>query len=88
MRLFRGSGRQPPPATVLRILDEVDHLLVESLEGQVMELGWTRDNRLAFQPDNYMLLVLKKTAWHSFIHPLRIGALVADGTDEDLGRFD
>jgi hypothetical protein len=32
MRLFRGSGRQPPPATVLRILDEVDHLLVESLE--------------------------------------------------------
>jgi len=53
-----------------------------------MELGWTRDNHLAFQPDDYMLLVLKKTAWYSFIHPLRIGALVADGKDEDLGRFD
>ena len=53
-----------------------------------MELGWTRDNRLAFHPDGYMLQVLKKTAWYSFIHPLRIGALVADGKDEDLGRFD
>jgi geranylgeranyl pyrophosphate synthase len=88
MRLFRGSGQRLAPATVLRILDEVDHLLVESLEGQAMELGWTRDNHLAFQPDDYMLLVLKKTAWYSFIHPLRIGALVADGKDEDLGRFD
>jgi geranylgeranyl pyrophosphate synthase/uncharacterized protein with NAD-binding domain and iron-sulfur cluster len=88
MRLFRGSGQRLAPATVLRILDEVDHLLVESLEGQAMELGWTRDNHLAFQPDDYMLLVLKKAAWYSFIHPLRIGALVADGKDEDLGRFD
>ena len=33
MCMFRGSGRQPPPATVLRIPEEVDHLLVESLEG-------------------------------------------------------
>jgi geranylgeranyl pyrophosphate synthase len=30
--------------------------------------------------------VLKKTAWYSFIHPMRIGALVA-GADDDLDRF-
>src|SRR5262249_37789728 len=28
-----------------------------------------------------------KTAWYSFIHPLRIGALVADGDDRNLDRF-
>jgi geranylgeranyl diphosphate synthase type II len=38
--------------------------------------------------EDYLRLVLKKTAWYSFIHPLRIGALVANGDDRNLGRFD
>jgi geranylgeranyl pyrophosphate synthase len=72
----------------MRILEEVDHLVVETLEGQAMELGWVRDNDLTVKTDDYLRLVLKKTAWYSFIHPLRIGALVADGDDRDLHRFD
>jgi geranylgeranyl pyrophosphate synthase len=72
----------------MRILEEVDHLVVETLEGQAMELGWVRDNDLTVKTDDYLRLVLKKTAWYSFIHPLRIGALVAAGDDRDLGRFD
>ena len=32
--------------------------------------------------------MLKKTAWYSFIHPMRIGALVANGDDGNLKRFD
>jgi len=88
MRFFRRSGERLGPAAALRILDEVDHLLVETLEGQAMELGWVRDNDLSVGPDDYLRLVLKKTAWYSFIHPMRIGALVADGENRDLGRFD
>ena len=88
MRLFRKSGETLGPATALRILDEVDHLLIETLEGQAMELGWMRDNDLTVGADDYLRLVLKKTAWYSFIHPLRIGALVANGADGNLGRFD
>jgi geranylgeranyl pyrophosphate synthase/uncharacterized protein with NAD-binding domain and iron-sulfur cluster len=88
MRLFRKSGERVGPATALRILDEVDHLLVETLEGQAMELGWVRDNDLTVGADDYLRLVLKKTAWYSFIHPMRIGALVANGDDQKLDRFD
>jgi hypothetical protein len=29
----------------------------------------------------------QKTAWYSFIHPMRIGALVANGGDRNLDRF-
>ena len=72
----------------MRIFEEVDHLVVETLEGQAMELGWVRDNDLTVTTDDYLRLVLKKTAWYSFIHPLRIGALVADGADRNLDRFD
>jgi geranylgeranyl pyrophosphate synthase/uncharacterized protein with NAD-binding domain and iron-sulfur cluster len=88
MRLFRRSGERLGPAVALRIFDEVDHMLLESLEGQAMELGWVRDNDVTVGADDYLRLVLKKTAWYSFIHPLRIGALVANGDDANLGRFD
>jgi geranylgeranyl pyrophosphate synthase len=72
----------------MRIFDEVDHMVVETLEGQAMELGWVRDNDLSVRPEDYLRLVLKKTAWYSFIHPMRIGALVANGDDLKLDRFD
>jgi geranylgeranyl pyrophosphate synthase/uncharacterized protein with NAD-binding domain and iron-sulfur cluster len=88
MRLFRRNVENVGPAVALRILDEVDHMLVECLEGQAVELGWVRDNDLTVQPEDYLRLVLKKTAWYSFIHPMRIGALVANGDDRKLDRFD
>ena len=88
MRLFRKSGERLGPSTTLRIFDEVDHMILETLEGQAIELGWMRDNDLTLGTDDYLRLVLKKTAWYSFIHPLRIGALVANGDDRNLSRFD
>jgi geranylgeranyl pyrophosphate synthase/uncharacterized protein with NAD-binding domain and iron-sulfur cluster len=88
MRLFRKTGETLGPATVMRIFDEVDHLVIETLEGQAIELGWVHDNDLNVGPDDYLRLVLKKTAWYSFIHPMRIGALVANGNDHNLNRFD
>jgi geranylgeranyl pyrophosphate synthase/uncharacterized protein with NAD-binding domain and iron-sulfur cluster len=87
MRLFRKTGERLGPVVAMRIFDEVDHMVVETLEGQAMELGWVRDNDLTVGADDYFRLVLKKTAWYSFIHPLRIGALVANGDDRNLDRF-
>ena len=88
MRLFRKTGERLGPVAGMRIFEEVDHLVLETLEGQAMELGWVRDNDLTVTTDDYLRLVLKKTAWYSFIHPLRIGALVANGDDRNLARFD
>lgn len=88
MRLLRQSAERLGPAAASRLFDEVDHMLVETLEGQAVELGWLRDGSLGVGIDDYLRLVLKKTAWYSFIHPLRIGALLANGDDGDLGRFD
>lgn len=88
MDLFRRTAERSSPELLPRLLDEVDHMLLESLEGQAMELGWMRDASLAVSAEDYMRLVLKKTAWYSFIHPLRIGALVADPHDQNLERFD
>lgn len=70
-----------------RVYDEFDHMMQESLEGQAMELGWMRDNRCDVTDDDYLRMVLKKTCWYSFIHPCRIGALIATKDRIDLDRF-
>lgn len=46
-----------------------------------------RENDCRVGIDDYLRLVLKKAAWYSFIHPMRIGALVARPKDEELDRF-
>lgn len=86
MRLFRRAGEHLGPEGADNLFDEVDHMLTETLEGQAMELGWIRDNA-RIGSDDYLRLVLKKTAWYTFIHPIRIGALIAQGSDADLSRF-
>ncbi|MDW6025075.1 polyprenyl synthetase family protein [Mesorhizobium sp. BAC0120] len=69
------------------VYDEFEHMMQESLEGQAMELGWMRDNRLDISDEDYLRMVLKKTCWYSFIHPCRIGALIGTRNGVDLDRF-
>jgi geranylgeranyl pyrophosphate synthase/uncharacterized protein with NAD-binding domain and iron-sulfur cluster len=85
-RLFHRNLSVLPVETAKKIYDEVDHLISETLEGQAMELGWARDNNCDVTVDDYLRMVLKKTAWYSFIHPMRIGALIAT-TGDDVDRF-
>jgi geranylgeranyl diphosphate synthase type II len=70
-----------------RIFEEVEHMMLEALEGQAMELGWVRDNRPDVTEEDYLLMILKKTCWYSFISPCRIGALIATRDTTDLERF-
>jgi geranylgeranyl diphosphate synthase, type II len=76
------------PALAARVHQEVEHLLLQSLEGQAVELGWIRDNRCDVTAEDYLRMSLKKTSWYSFIHPCRIGALVATDGRIDADRFD
>ena len=65
------------PATSWKIMEETERMMTHSLEGQAIELGWIRDNRYDLEVRDYMQMCLKKTSWHSFIYPMRVGALVA-----------
>ena len=55
---------------------EVQHMVMESVEGQAMELGWRKDNVSNLNDDDYLRMILKKTCWYTCMHPLRIGALI------------
>ena len=87
MRLLRNNLSTLGPEVAWRVISEFDHMLLESLEGQAMELGWIRDNRSDISEADYLRMTLKKTCWYSFIHPCRIGALVSRRDGLDLDRF-
>lgn len=87
LRMLRDNLADLGPDLTWRVLDEFDHMMQESLEGQAMELGWVRDNRCDITETDYLRMVLKKTCWYSFIHPCRIGALIATQESIDLDQF-
>jgi geranylgeranyl diphosphate synthase type II len=63
-------------ATALKILEETELMAWQSAEGQALELGWQRENRLDVGDDDYLRMVMQKTCWLTTIHPLRIGCLI------------
>lgn len=68
------------------IFVEVQHMVIESAEGQAMELGWRKDNIARLNEEDYFRMILKKTCWYTCIHPIRIGALIGSHgkTDPDI----
>lgn len=88
LRMLRRNVSDLGARTAAQIVDEFDHLLLESLEGQAIELGWIRDNVIEVGPKDYLRMTLKKTCWYSFIHPCRIGALIARPKAVLSGKLD
>ncbi len=87
VRVLRANLAALGPELAARVFDEFDHMSLETIEGQAMELGWIHDNECGTSEDDYLLMVLKKTSWYSFIHPARIGALIAQPERRDLDAF-
>ncbi len=87
VRLLRQNLTSLGPELSLRVFEEFDHMSIETIEGQAMELGWIRDNDCTTTEDDYLLMVLKKTGWYSFIQPMRIGALIAGRDPGELDAF-
>ncbi len=69
------------------VLAEVLHMVTQTAEGQAIELGWMRDNVVDLNDEDYFRMTLKKTAWYTCIHPVRIGALIGAGGSLALDRF-
>jgi geranylgeranyl diphosphate synthase type II len=68
-----------------QIMTEFDFMSRQTVAGQALELGWSRDGRLDLTADDYLDLVMKKTCWYTTVLPLRIGALVGSRGEADLG---
>jgi|tagenome__1003787_1003787.scaffolds.fasta_scaffold20806936_2 geranylgeranyl diphosphate synthase type II len=75
---LRAAGRvRPQVATALS--EGWEQMIVRTIEGQAMDLGWQRHNRLDVSIAEYLSMSGSKTAWYTTIQPLAIGTLVGSG---------
>jgi geranylgeranyl diphosphate synthase type II len=68
----------------LRILQVIVRMARETAEGQALELDWVRHARWDVSDDEYRTMVVKKTAWYSFIAPVTLGAIIAGASDAQI----
>jgi len=90
VRPLKDNQRRLGPRLAMQILEETERTAWESAEGQALELGWRRDNRMDVSEEDYLVMILKKTCWLATIHPARVGALIGrrgGGDLEALFRF-
>lgn len=69
----------------LRILQVIVRMARETAEGQAIELDWVRHARWDVTDDEYRIMVIKKTAWYSFIAPVTLGAIIAGASEAQIG---
>jgi geranylgeranyl diphosphate synthase type II len=72
------------PPIAKKVMTEFDFMSRQTVAGQAIELGWTRDCRMDLSPDDYLDLVMKKTCWYTTVLPLRVGALIGSRDRVDL----
>lgn len=61
------------------LFDMWERTMLETLEGQALDLGWQRDNVDRLALDDYLAMAGKKTAWYTTILPMAVGTLVGSG---------
>ena len=57
----------------LHILQEIELMARQSVEGQAMELDWRYFNTYGLDDNDYAQMCIKKTCWYTFMSPARIG---------------
>lgn len=68
----------------LRVLHELTEMIVRTIEGQALDLGWVRDGRFDISVDDYLDMATHKTAYYSGATPLAAGAIIGGGSDEQI----
>ena len=70
--------------TKLRVLADLVAMTTRTIEGQALDIGWARDDRFDLSVEDYLVMATHKTAFYSGGVPLAVGAIIGDGTDEQV----
>lgn len=70
------------PEMALWLFEAAIRMAQSAAEGQAMELGWRRDNRVDVTQRAYLDMVLRKTCAYSTLFPICAGAMVGLGRRE------
>lgn len=70
-----------------KIQQEFFTMLNRTILGQTIEIKWIEDNRYDLKTDDVLLIAESKTCYYTISGPMRLGALLAGATSEQLNSI-
>jgi geranylgeranyl diphosphate synthase type II len=67
-----------------KIVDEFYQILNRTTFGQTIEIKWNQENKLDITDEDVLLIMESKTGYYTIAGPMRLGAILAGATDEEL----
>lgn len=86
-RILARNYRQLPLELATRVSDEFFQMLSRTTFGQFAEIKWTIENREDMTEQDVLFTIGGKTVYYTIAGPLRLGAILAGATDEQLQRL-
>jgi len=83
-KILRDNEKVLGPQKTFEIMDEFYKMLLRATIGQTVEIKWTKENKIDFTDEDYFFIVDGKTVYYTIAGPMRLGAIVAGATREQL----
>jgi len=75
------------PQKTFEVMEEFYKMLLRATIGQTIEIKWTEENKMDFTDDDYLFIVDGKTVYYTIAGPMRLGAIVAGATKDQLDQI-
>lgn len=72
------------PQKAMKVMREFNDILMRTVFGQHVEIEWIKNNRLDLSYDDVMFVISGKTCYYTIAGPMRLGAIIAGATHEQL----
>lgn len=70
-----------------KIFEEFYQLLNRTTLGQTIDIKWTMENKLDITDDDVFLILESKTCYYTISGPMRLGAILAGASEDDLNTI-
>lgn len=67
-----------------KIYQEFFDMINRTILGQTVEIKWTQENRFDLTQDDILLILESKTGYYTIAGPMRLGAILAGATEQEL----
>ena len=73
--------------TAIKINQEFSTMITRTVIGQTVEMKWIHDDKMDFSDDDWYFIADGKTSYYTVAGPIRLGAILAGATDEQLDKL-
>jgi geranylgeranyl diphosphate synthase, type II len=70
-----------------KVFEEFYQLLNRTTLGQTIDIKWNQDNKLDITDEDVFLILESKTCYYTISGPMRLGAILASATEDELNTI-